>query len=189
LNGSEFEIANTPGGAGDQVNTVADPDDADDEVGPGNFVLQFQDVDGAPGGQAFMNSHVMGLHFVVDGIVTVATDIDSDAGPVECGITSGPLDNGTVAWEPSAIVGHHNVGQIECNGNLCGLGGLPNGEPVPVDETTDQPINDFVFNNDLTGFTMESSIVQMDMNSTTTWTFQGTETSRELVDAPACLCE
>jgi hypothetical protein len=31
--------------------------------------------------------------------------------------------------------------------------------------------------------------VQMDDNSTTEWTFVGTETSRELVAAPDCLCQ
>ena len=191
LTGSEFELANTPAnGAGDQVNTVAEPYDADKTVGPGHFVLQFQDVGGNPGGQAFMNSYEMGMHFLVNSLgTTVATDLDADAGPEECGITSGPLDASIVAWSPSTIVGLHTVGEILCNGLGCMFANLPNGMAVPQDETSDMPISNFVFSGDMTGFTMVKTVIQMDANSTTSWKYTGTETSRELVAAPACLCE
>jgi hypothetical protein len=190
LTNSEFEISGTLGGLGDQVNVVEEPYDGDETVGPGSFVLHFQDVDGAPGGQAFMNAYEMSMHFKVVSIgATVETDLEGDAGPVDCGITSGSLEGTTVAWSPSAIVDHHSVGQILCTGFGCGPAMLPDGEPVPMDETSDQPISDFVFNNDLAGFTMDATVIQMDANSTTSWMYVGTETSRELVPAPACLCE
>lgn len=189
LEGSEFEVSDTPMGAGDQVNVVTMPYDADDHVGPGTFVLRFQDEGGAPGGLAAMTYYEMGIHFVVGGIVTVATDLDAEAGPEECGVTTGMLEGTTVSWMPSAIVDHHTMGQLLCTGALCGLGGLPNGDPVPVDETNDQPVNDFVFSDDLSSFTMEQIVTAMDANSTTSWTYSGTETSRELVLGPACLCD
>ncbi len=191
LSGSAFEIEGTFLMLGDQVNTVEEPYDAADTVGPGSYVLHFQDVDGAPGGQAFMHSYAMSMHFAVDSLgVNVATDLEDDAGPEECGITSGAVDGTTVAWMPSAIVGTHSMGQILCTGNLCGQAMLPNGEPVPVDETSDQPITEFVFNDDFSGFTMAKTIIQMVPDvSTTSWTYVGTEVSRELVAAPDCLCQ
>jgi T5SS/PEP-CTERM-associated repeat protein len=68
-------------------------------------------------------------------------------------------------------------------------GGFVSGQPVIMDETTEHPLNMFEFSNDFTGFDMEAVVVQMDNNSTTEWTFVGTEVSRELIAAPACLCE
>ncbi|MCA9650749.1 MAG: hypothetical protein H6712_31090 [Myxococcales bacterium] len=190
LEGSEFEISDTPFGAGDQVNVVTMPYDADDHVGPGTLVLRFQDVDGDPGGMAAMVSYDMSIHFVVDsGVTVVQTDLETDAGPDECGVTTGMLADTTVAWMPSAIVGHHSMGQILCTGMLCGAGGLPNGMPVPMDETSDQPISDFVFSDDLSSFNMEQTVIAMDANSTTAWTYTGTEVSREQVLGPACLCQ
>lgn len=189
LEGSEFEISGTPFNAGDQVNVVTMPYDADDHVGPGNFVLRFQDEGGAPGGLAAMVSYQMALHFVVDaGPTVVATDLDADAGPDECGVTTGMLAGTTVAWMPSAIVDHHSVGQVLCTGALCGAAGLPNGDPVAMDETSDQPIDDFVFSDDLASFTMDQTVIAMDASSTTAWTYVGTETNRQLVIGPPCMC-
>jgi hypothetical protein len=136
-----------------------------------------------------MVSYEMAMHFVVNAPgAEVATDLDADAGPEECGVTSGMLDATTLAWMPPQIVGHHSVGQILCNGAFCGTGGLPDGRPVPMDQITDQPLNDFVFNADLSSFTMEQMVIGMDANSTTAWSYAGVETGRELVDGPACLC-
>lgn len=188
LAGSEFEISATPFGAGDQVNVLQEPYDAGGNIGPGSFVLQFEDVDGAPGGLATMNTYEMVLGFVVGGTVTVTTDIEGQAGPAECGITQGLLNAGTVAWAPPQIVDYVTTGTVLCEGALCSAGGLPNGEPVDMSGTTDQPIGEFVFEDDLSGFTMAELVVAMDNNSTNSWAYSGTETSRELVDAPDCLC-
>jgi hypothetical protein len=191
LTGSTFEISDTPMGAGNQVNTVEEPYDAPDTVGPGNFVVRFNDVNGSPGGSAFMYSYQMSMHFSVGSpnLAQVATDLENDAGPEDCGITSAEISGTTVDWNPSAIVGHHSVGMIECNGFACGFAGFMSGVPVPVDEVTDHPLNPFLFSNDFSSFDMAAVVVQMDMNSTTEWTFVGTETSRELVAAPDCLCQ
>ncbi|MEM6289736.1 MAG: hypothetical protein AAGA54_00680 [Myxococcota bacterium] len=189
LGGSTFEIRDTPLGAGDQVNTVQEPYDADANVGPGTFVLRFEDVDGAPGGLATMVSYEMSLQFTVGGVVTVATDIEGVAGPEECGVTQGLLNKNTVAWAPPQIVGYMSTGEVVCTGALCMTGGLPNGEPVDMSGTSDQPINEFVFEDDLSGFTMDEVVISSDDTSTNAWIYNGTEVSRELVDAPPCLCE
>ena len=190
LAGSEFEISGTAGGgAGDQVNVVQEPYDADANIGPGTFVLRFEDVGGAPGGLATMHTYQMVLDFVVDSAVTVTTNIEGQAGPEECGITQGLLNAGTVAWAPPLISDYVTTGEVLCEGVLCSLGGLPNGQPVDMGATTDQPITDFVFEDDLSGFTMVELVVAMDEMSTNSWSYTGTETGRELVDAPDCLCQ
>ncbi|MGH1346492.1 MAG: hypothetical protein ACRBN8_33305 [Nannocystales bacterium] len=190
LAGSEFEISGTAGGgAGDQVNVLQEPYDAGGNIGPGTFVLRFEDVDGAPGGLATMHTYEMVLNFVVGGTVTVTTDIQGQAGPEECGITQGLLNADTVAWAPPLIADYTTTGEVLCEGLLCSLGGLPNGEPVDMGGTTDQPVTDFVFEDDFSAFTMAELVVAMDNMSTNSWSYSGTETSRELVDAPDCLCQ
>lgn len=189
LAGSEFEISETPFGAGDQVNVLQEPYDAGGNIGPGSFVLQFEDIDGAPGGLATMNSYQMVLGFVVGGMVTVTTDIEGQAGPAECGITQGLLNAGTVAWAPPQIVDYVTTGTVLCEGALCSAGGLPNGKAVDQSGTSNQPITDFVFEDDLSGFTMAEIVVGMENSSVNSWLYVGTETGRELVDAPDCLCQ
>lgn len=188
LAGSEFEISGTPLMAGDQVNTVQAPYDGDANIGPGSFVLRFQDVEGSPGGLATMVSHEMVMNFVIGGTVTVTTNIEGQAGPEECGITQGLLNGDTIAWAPPQIVDYATVGEVLCEGNLCSLGGLPDGDPVDMSGTTDQPLTDFVFEAGLGSFTMVEVVVDMDNNSTNSWAYTGTETGRELIDAPDCLC-
>lgn len=189
LTGSTFELSGTPLGAGDQVNTVMEPYDQDDHVGPGQFVLHFEDIDGAPGGQASMNSYMMDVFFVVDGVTTVTTNISGSVGPEECGVTQGVLRDGTVAWAPPQIVGYTSEGTVLCEGALCSAGGLPNGKPVDMGGMSDQSINSFVFNEDLSAFTMDEAVISMDNTSTQAWTYVGTETGRTLIDAPACACQ
>lgn len=188
LEGSEFEISDTPFGAGDQVNTLQEPYDEDENIGPGTMVMRFADVGGAPGGQAALVSYDATLFFVVDGATKVTTDLEASAGPEECGVTSGELDGNDVEWMPSAIVGNHTMGTILCEGFLCGAGGLPDGEPVEQDEMNDQPLSVFSFADDLSSFSMPNTVIAEDDNSTTSWMYMGTETSRELVPGPDCFC-
>ena len=191
LDGSEFEISGTPaGGAGDQVNTVQEPYDDPSNIGPGSLTVHFEDVDGAPGGLATLNAYDMSLQFVVDSVgVAVTTDITTSAGPMECGVTAGLVNGTTVAWAPPQIVGLETEGEIVCNGMLCTIAMFEDGVPVDQSGTSDQTINSFEFNEDFSGFTMESVVVQMDANATNSWMYVGTETSRELVDAPDCECQ
>jgi len=188
LTDSEFEIGGTQGGAGDQVNFVKEPYAADNHIGPGGLVLRFQDVDGAPGGQAFMHAYQMTLNFVIKPpLTTVTTDLETEATPAACGITSGTLAGGSVAWMPSAIVALHTEGEILCSGTGCALGGLP--AVTAINDTDDQPLSDFNFSEGVSAFTMAKTVINMDNASTTTWMYIGTETGRALVDAPACMCE
>jgi hypothetical protein len=132
----------------------------------------------------------MTLQFVVDsGLTVVETDLETAAGPDPCGVSTGTVTGTTASWSPATMAGHTSMGEILCTGMLCSAGGLPNGTPVVQDETSDQPITDFVFESDFSAFTMAQTVIGMDSNSTTAWAYAGTETNRELIDAPACLCE
>ncbi|MBW2734055.1 MAG: hypothetical protein JRH20_16835 [Deltaproteobacteria bacterium] len=188
LAGSEFEIKNTPMGAGDQLNTVATPYDADDHVGPGTITLRFQDLNNAPGGLAAITEYAMGINFIIGGVSKVTTEMDMTAGPSACGVTTGTLNGATVAWSPAALVDTHAVGSILCEGVACVLGGMPDGQPTAVDEVADQALGDFVFAEGLGSFTMAATVVSQDNLSTVTWRYKATETARELVPGPACLC-
>ena len=81
------------------------------------------------------------------------------------------------------------TGTVLCEGALCSAGGLPDGTAVDQSGTTDQPITDFVFEDDLSGFTMAEIVVGMESSSVNSWLYVGTETGRELIDAPDCLCQ
>jgi hypothetical protein len=189
LTGSAFELADTLMGAGDQVNTVTEPYDSDDHVGPGTMVLRFQDVNGAPAGLVSLFSYEMTMNFVVGSFVSaVTTDLQNRAGPGECSVTTGTLTGDTVAWNPAALVGHRSLGSILCEGSMCGLANFEDGEPQAVDLTADQPLGEFVFTADLSEFTMAKTAIVEDENSTTTWTYEGTETDRQRIAAPACFC-
>lgn len=188
LTDSEFEISDTPLGAGDQVNVLMEPYDDNEHIGPGQMVLRFRDVGGEPGAEARITSYEVDLQFVVDGATKVTTDLDVSAADA-CGVAVGPLAGDKVTWNPAEMANVHTVGSILCEGNLCGLGGLPNGMPVPKDDTAPQPLNPFTFSADLGGFTMPQVVIAKDDQSTTSWTYVGTEVSRMLVAAPACYCE
>jgi len=190
LTGSEFEISGTPLKLGDQVNVVGEPYNAADRIGPGSFVLRFQDIEGAPGGQAVMVAYRVALHFEVRTPgATVTTNLDGRAGPEGCGLTTGVLAGTSVAWTPSAIVGYHSQGQILCKGAFCKQANLPKGKPVAVDEVFDQPLGEFVFNEDLTRFSMARTVVREGAKSISSWMYEGAEVGRERIDAPACLCK
>lgn len=187
LSDSEFEVSNTPFGAGDQVNVVVEDDQADDEIGPGTMVLYFEDQGGNPGGMGWIASYDVEINFVVDSATTVTTDLTVTGEPVGCALAEGMLQNGEVAWSNDEMADTHTMGTILCQGQLCGLGGLPNGMAVPVDDVGPQAVSPFVFENDLSAFTMDQTVIQMDDQSTTSWTYVGTETGRELIDAPDCV--
>jgi len=188
LDGSEFEISQTPLGAGDQLNVVEEPYDDDENVGPGSFVVRFADVDGQPDGSAWIVSYTMDLNFTVDGATTIETDLDQAAGPDECGLTSAMLDGDVATWDPLELNDYSSTGTITCYGNFCGLAGFEDGVPEDIDDMGPGPLDPFSFSGDRSTFTTETFIVQQDGQSTTTWFYTGAEISRQLIDAPDCLC-
>lgn len=184
LTGSIFEISGTFSGAGDQVNVVEMPYDADDHWGPATMTIRFADVDGNPGdGPAQIVSYTATQDFVVNSTgISVHTDLDVDARPTgsQCGTAEGSFSSGTLAFT-TAMRNYHTKGAITCTGGaLCNLA-----NPRDVDETKDQPLNSFTFTNGVGAFTMPKVNVPNDDNATTELSFIGTETSRTQV----CACE
>ena len=186
---SEFALSDTPMGAGDQVNVVEEPYDEDDNIGPGSITVRFADVDGEPGGTAWIVAYDMTLNFLVDSFgAAVTTELQNEVAFNECGVTSADLPGDEAAWDPSAMPGQTSMGMIVCNGFFCGLGGFDDGVPVMVDDVDDAPLNPFTFASDRMSFTSEPVVVQQDDTSTSTWTYRGMELSRDLIDGPECLC-
>ncbi|MCB9586619.1 MAG: hypothetical protein H6718_14560 [Polyangiaceae bacterium] len=184
LTGSIFEISGTFSGAGDQVNVVALPYEADDHWGPATMVIRFADVDGNPGvGAAQVVSYTATQDFVVNSTgISVHTDLAVDARPTgsQCGTAEGSLSSDTLAFT-TPMRNYHTKGAITCTGGaLCNLA-----NPRDVDETKDQPLNSFTFTNGVSAFTMPKVSVPNTDNATTELSFIGTETGRTQV----CACE
>ena len=129
-----------------------------------------------------------GLMGVVDGVTTIETVLQQDAGPDECGLTSAMIEGDVANWDPMELTDYSSVGTITCFGNLCGLGGFENGVPDPVNDMGPGPLAAFDFSGDRAMFSTETFVVQQDDQSTTTWNYIGNEISRQLIDAPECLC-
>jgi len=173
--------------------TVAAPYDADDHTGPGTIVLRMPDVGGAPGaGEVQWNEYQFTLNFTIGaaGLANVTTAIENQAGPEDCGLTSGTLDAGTLTWAPPTI-NNCQDGQISCVGAVCGqFGSPPADQPEVIDnECSDWQINSFTFSDDLKTFDMAAATVTDESGSTTTLAFHGQVTSATLdPNPPACAC-
>ncbi|MCB9680538.1 MAG: hypothetical protein H6733_03630 [Alphaproteobacteria bacterium] len=173
--------------------TVTQPYSADDHMGPGTMVVRFEDDGGAPGGgNAEILSYSLTQNFVTSafGLVTITTDLQNDAGPQTCGVSTGTLAGTTLGWDVGAMTDYCSVGTISCAGILCGTSGAPpSGTPQSINDCSDFPLNDFTFSSDLTTFSSTPVVVSSDANQTTTMTFQGTMTSLTLdTSGDACTC-
>ncbi len=189
LTGSAFEITGTSGVLGDGVFPVEAPYDDDGTVGPGTMKIRFQDDGGVPGaGTILITDYELQMDFAVNN-GNIENDLVTGAGPDGCGVTGGTLAGTLAVWDPATMVGYSSVGTITCNlGGLCGLGGLADGEN-PVDDAFDLTgLPAFQFGDDFTSFSASQFQLQSDDDSTTLMTWQGTETSRELVGSAACGC-
>lgn len=179
LSGSEFEIRNTPFGAGDAVNAV----------GPGRLQLRFPGQEGGPElGEVVLVRYELAMEFEVAG---VATDVDVTAGPEDCGVAMGTRTSSVVEWS-TPIADYRSMGTVTCNATefLCAAAGLPVGEPVARDSTHVQPLMPFVFGgaDDFSSFTMAEVEVPNDDAGDTFLRLEGVQTSRSCVPLPTS-CE
>lgn len=183
LTGSEFEIRNTPFGAGDAVNVV----------GPGTLVLLFpgDEASGPTAGEVRMLQYTLAMEFEVPlGTAgNVATDVDITAGPEACGVAVGTRTSSVVAWS-TPLTGYHSMGTVTCNASefLCGAANLPVGQPVVQDTNTDQALMPFLFagDADFSSFTMAEVEVPNDQAGDTFLRLKGAEVSRSCVAQPSC---
>jgi len=175
IDGSEFEIRNTPFGAGDAIN----------QVGPGRLQLRFPgDEAGPQAGDVVMLQFSLDMTFAVS---MVETDVTITSGPADCGVAMGSRTSSVVTWS-SPIAGYRSQGTITCNAGelLCGAAGLPVGEPVTQDETHDQPLMPFVFadEDNFTHFTMAEVEVPNDDAGDTFLRLEGTQVTRRCAALP-----
>ena len=99
LSGSKFDIRNTPFGAGDASN----------DIGPGTLKLRFMDDNGSLGaGAVSLISYNMTMNFDVN---MVLSELTGEAGPDECGVTSGDYSAGAITWS-GPMRGYHVEGTI-----------------------------------------------------------------------------
>jgi len=184
LDGSTFEIRDTPLGAGDQVNTCTPPYTADKEIGPGTMILRFVDANGAPGpGVAHIVSYTMDLEFTVAGVTTVHTVLTQQNAGGACGAATGTYAASGIHWNDPGL-NLHTFGNVTCTGSLCSAAGLRDGVAQPDDTTAPQVLGDFTFTNGVGAFTMPAVLSSKDSTSSEYMTFKGTETSRKAV----CAC-
>lgn len=187
LDGSQFNVKDTPLGAGDQMNTATPPYTAPNQIGPGTMVIRFIDMGGSPGpGAATIMSYTMNLEFTVGTADTaqVHTDLTQDGIAGTCGAATGTYAGSTVTWNPG-FTKMRSHGTTTCMGSLCTLGGLPNGTPQTQDDMgIPQALNPFMFSNGVSNFTMAEVQHSKDSKSSTWMSFAGKETAR----VAACAC-
>jgi hypothetical protein len=108
-----------------------------------------------------------------------------------CGASIGTLATNSFNWtaSPDILFDYTTIGNINCDGFLCGQFGAPAAGDNPVNDVVDiDPFTNIQFSPDLSTLNSNAFIVSQDNSATTSMTWEGTEVSRTLVNAPACLC-
>ncbi len=171
LTGSQLEVRGVPGGNRTQ------------DVGPGSMTIAFTAEDDARAeGPATILAYMLNLDFEESGVVT---DIETYAGPNECGLSTGTADSSTITWT-SDLTDHHARGSVTCTSDefFCEFIGLPLNEPQSRDTDQDFPLEAFRIT--ATGF--EGDFVQIDDGGNIGDTYirlVGTVTSSACVPLPS----
>lgn len=162
-----FEVSDTPANAGNGQFTI----------GPGSMKLRAS-PDGWGSYRMTILEYRLPQYFVVNapGAVTT-TDLQVTTVYDECGLAHGSLsktslvwDNcdygpapphGTTKWTPADVLGgpgcldgYHVQGTVTCAGAFCSASGVD--FPLDVDDNYPQPLNTFLFSEDLTTFSMRA---------------------------------
>ncbi|MEQ8280706.1 MAG: hypothetical protein RMA76_39575 [Deltaproteobacteria bacterium] len=171
LAGSQLEVRGVPGGNRTQ------------DIGPGMMTIAYSvEGEARAEGPATILAHELVLDFEESGVVT---DIETYAGPDECGLSTGMVTGSTLAWS-SNLADHHARGSVTCVADefFCELIGLPKDMPQSRDQDQDFPLVAFTLTS--TGFT--SDFVQIDDGGNIGDTFiklMGSETSSACVPLPS----
>jgi hypothetical protein len=174
LSGSQFEIRDTPLGAGDATN----------EIGPGRLRIQFAyDGEKRLEGAVKLVEYSNAMQFVVS---NVETNMLATSGPDDCGVADGEYQGNRIEWA-TPVRDYHSRGDVTCNAGeiVCGLANLPDGEPAPRDTTTDQPLEDFQFEDD-GSFAMDWVEIPNEDSGNTFLSLEGRETIRVCGSQPDC---
>lgn len=152
---ANLQLTDTPLGEGDGVY----------KIGPGQVMLNFDDVGGRPGGNVRMLSYHMREHFTVKAktlfwTTTVTTDSNTTASPRASGfITTGRLVDHKLTWS-MPLHGYRTDGTLHCDGSLCGkFGAPPAGKSALHIPPHDVAFKTFAFSKDLSTFRMPYTLV------------------------------
>ena len=179
--GTQFDIRETPFGAGDST----------EDVGPGSLTLRFGNRDGElEHGVVTLIDYQLEMDFSVQ---EIATDVSVRVGPVECGAATGRYDGDRIRWSTS-VAGYETTGTITCNNPgpfVCPGAMLEPGVPERRDGNVDQPLTDFVFTSSTStvppgGFVMDWVEVKNNDPGETYLRLAGQETERRCVAFPTC---
>jgi hypothetical protein len=181
---ARLQLADTPMGAGNGIYAI----------GPGNAILRFANVDGAPGGAARLRSYGMREYFRIDSSALfwkthVLTDTKTGTAPDACGdVAKGKLEGGSVRWLTS-LNGYRTDGTLTCDGSLCGsFGAPPSGTSelhIPPHAVAFSPLR---FAADMKTFSMASTFVSKtdSPKQTAFLALSGREMRRACVRAAPC---
>jgi hypothetical protein len=175
--------------------------DANKNIGPGTATVRFQNVNGKPGGKAYLLKLELKQDFTVSPATTnlvATTGHGYTKGPCSSSAV-GNVQSDTLTWSDFAgtaqggtgdkpnVHGYFTDGTITCDGALCGsFGAPPQGTTPRQGGPFDIRVAPWKLAADASSFFMPSSITQQDLNSTTHIQVYGVESGRECKSIQAC---
>ncbi len=174
--------------------------DTNQNVGPGTATIRFENIDGNPGGKAYLLEFEIRTDFTVPPATTnlVATmGHGYETGP--CGSSAvGNVEGDDLIWsdfdgtatgttDPPNMHGFFVDGTITCDGDLCGsFGAPPQGTTPQSGGPFDLRSEPWKLSADASTFFMPLFISQQDLNSTTRLQVYGVEIAKECKSIEAC---
>lgn len=173
--------------------------DGNHNIGPGNATIRFENIDGKPGGKAYLLEFTISIDFTAPPATTnlVGTMGHDYEGP--CGSCAvGNIEGDKLTWSDFAgtaygtdqapnVHSFFSEGTITCDGPLCGsFGAPPQGTTPNSDGPYDLRFETWILAADASTFFAPPFITQQDLNSTTRIQVYGVEKSRECKSFQAC---
>ena len=179
--------------------TMLQMGDANRNIGTGEVTIRFENVDGKPGGKAYLLKYKMPMDFTVSPATTNivgSTGHEYKDGP--CGSSAvGNVKNGKLVWsefdgeaqgegKPN-IHAYFTDGSITCKGALCGQFGAPPQGTTPQSRGPfDLHFEPWELTDGVSSFFMPVSITEKDKNSTTRVQLYGIQSAKECKTIEAC---
>lgn len=163
---------------------------AEEEIGPGTVTVRFDVEDGEPvAGRVTILEYRNAVDFSIS---DVDTDMDTFAGPDNCGVAVGELSSEQVSWS-SQLRDYTSDGTVTCNASsfICGIIGMEQGVPEEQHSVQDLGLDAFEFDAAFESFEMNWVEVTDDSDATTFLKLSGTRSTKPdeqpvCEPAPAC---
>ncbi len=182
---AQVQLSDTMMGAGDGVHTI----------GPGRAVLQFDNVNNAPGGNVKLTTYEMTDQFTVNASVlgvgtSVTNDTKTTTTPNVCGVSAqGALGGDRFVRWSTLWNGMHTDGHVNCSGSMCGrFGAPPTGRSEVHQPAHPVSFKPFEYAADMKTFHMDYSVTAKSTSpsQTSRITFNGRETKRSCIYVRPC---